>query len=230
MKNRAYFLTAIVSAAVLLSACSPNGGTVKVNSVALKTETLRNKISATGVVESTESKNVYSTLTYPVKSINVKVGDTVSAGDVLCVIDSEDLEQQCIRIEKETNEMEQSLAAKTKLFEEHKALLFAHAQEETKVKNSIQEQQERLLKSRERRFRLKTQYEQLIQQLKETEQKHTQYLEEKGQIEQQLSKLMDSLKTVKDAKAEAVGKVAQAEGLIEQLQKQINQHSNRSPD
>ena len=52
---------------------------------------------------------------------------------------SEDLEQQCIRIEKETNEMEQSLAAKTKLFEEHKALLFAHAQEETKVKNSIQE-------------------------------------------------------------------------------------------
>lgn len=94
MKNRAYFLTAIVSAAVLLSACSPNGGTIKVNSVTLKTETLKNKISATGVVESTESKNVYSTLTYPVKSINVKVGDAVNAGDILCVIDSEDLEQQ----------------------------------------------------------------------------------------------------------------------------------------
>ena len=60
---------------------------------------------------------------------------------------SEDLEQQCIRLEKETAELEQSLAAKTRLFEEHKALLFAHAREESEVKNRLKEQQERLLKT-----------------------------------------------------------------------------------
>ena len=105
---------------------------------------------------------------------------------------SEDLEQQCIRLEKETAELEQSLAAKTRLFEEHKALLFAHAREESEVKNRLKEQQERLLKNRERRFRLKTQYEQLNRQLKATATTCNQ--EEKVQVEQQLSQLMGSLR------------------------------------
>ncbi|MGI6468859.1 MAG: chromosome segregation protein SMC [Syntrophomonadaceae bacterium] len=140
---------------------------------------------------------------------------------------SEDLEQQCIRLEKETAELEQSLAAKTRLFEEHKALLFAHAREESEVKNRLKEQQERLLKNRERRFRLKTQYEQLNRQLKATQQQHAQYQEEKVQVEQQLSQLMGSLQAVKNAGAEAARKLVQAEGQIQGLQKQINQHSSR---
>ena len=56
--------------------------------------TLRSTISTNGNVESTDSVNVYTNLTYPVKDILVQVGDHVNEGDVLCVLDSEDLQQQ----------------------------------------------------------------------------------------------------------------------------------------
>ena len=60
----------------------------------LQKTTLRSTISTNGNVESTNSVNVYSTLTYPVKETMVKVGDHVQAGDVLCILDSDDLQQE----------------------------------------------------------------------------------------------------------------------------------------
>ena len=60
----------------------------------LQKTTLRSTISTNGNVESTDSVNVYTNLTYPVKDILVEVGDHVNEGDVLCVLDSEDLQQQ----------------------------------------------------------------------------------------------------------------------------------------
>lgn len=60
----------------------------------LQKTTLRSTISTNGNVESTNSVNVYSNLSYPVKDLLVKVGDHVNAGDVLCVLDSEDLQQE----------------------------------------------------------------------------------------------------------------------------------------
>lgn len=50
-------------------------------------------ISSTGTVESLDSQKVYSSLSYPVKELYVQVGDTVKAGDLLCVLDSTDLEK-----------------------------------------------------------------------------------------------------------------------------------------
>lgn len=50
-------------------------------------------VSATGTVESLHSQKVYSSLSYPVKELNVQVGDTVQAGDLLCVLDSTELEK-----------------------------------------------------------------------------------------------------------------------------------------
>lgn len=50
-------------------------------------------ISATGTVESLDSQKVYSSLSYPVKELYVQVGDTVKAGDLLCVLDSTELEK-----------------------------------------------------------------------------------------------------------------------------------------
>ena len=60
----------------------------------LQKTTLRSTISTNGNVESTDSVNVYTNLTYPVKDILVEVGDHVNEGDVLCVLESEDLQQQ----------------------------------------------------------------------------------------------------------------------------------------
>lgn len=53
---------------------------------------LINAVSVTGMVKSEDAVNVYSTLSYPVKLVNVEVGDTVSEGDVLCELDTATLE------------------------------------------------------------------------------------------------------------------------------------------
>ncbi|WP_195983390.1 efflux RND transporter periplasmic adaptor subunit [Clostridium sp. D33t1_170424_F3] len=59
----------------------------------LQKTTLRSTVSTSGNVESTDAVNVYSNLTYPIKNIMVEVGDRVNAGDVLCLLDSDDLQQ-----------------------------------------------------------------------------------------------------------------------------------------
>ena len=58
----------------------------------LSKTSLSNTVSTTGVVESTDSLKVYTDLNYAVKTLPVKVGDKVSAGDVLCTLDSKDLQ------------------------------------------------------------------------------------------------------------------------------------------
>lgn len=63
----------------------------------IQRKTIENKISVSGTVESFDSKNVYSKLSYPVETVNVKVGDTVKKGDVLCTIDTEELQQQILQ-------------------------------------------------------------------------------------------------------------------------------------
>ena len=54
---------------------------------------LQDTISVSGTVKSDDFYNVYTTLTLPVKSIGADVGDTVKKGDVLAVLDTEDLEK-----------------------------------------------------------------------------------------------------------------------------------------
>lgn len=69
---------------------------------------IQNLISATGRVESNNSHHVYSTQSYNVKNINVKVGDVVKQGDVLCELDTTVLEEQ---IEKK--ELAMNISAET---------------------------------------------------------------------------------------------------------------------
>ncbi|MGL6216960.1 MAG: biotin/lipoyl-binding protein, partial [Lacrimispora sphenoides] len=52
---------------------------------------LINSISAKGIVESQDKRNVYSTATATIETVYIKVGDKVSAGDLLCQLDTEDL-------------------------------------------------------------------------------------------------------------------------------------------
>ena len=64
---------------------------VQVQTTALSKSSLSNIVSTSGVVQSTDSINIYSDLTYAVTAVNVKVGDHVNAGDVLSVLDSKDV-------------------------------------------------------------------------------------------------------------------------------------------
>lgn len=53
---------------------------------------LVNSISAKGIVESVNKSNVYSTLGFSIKTVNVEVGDAVTEGQILCQLDTSDLE------------------------------------------------------------------------------------------------------------------------------------------
>ncbi len=68
------------------------------STAAIEQKNLENKISVSGTVESSNSQKVYSKLAaYPIERVNVKVGDTVKKGDVLCTIDTEELQQQILQ-------------------------------------------------------------------------------------------------------------------------------------
>ena len=55
---------------------------------------LQDTISATGIVESADSNSVYSTVSYPVMAVHVKVGDKVQAGDLLAELDDHSIRNQ----------------------------------------------------------------------------------------------------------------------------------------
>lgn len=52
-----------------------------------------NSINVSGVIKSNDSSNVYSTLDNKIKEVRVKVGDKVTAGDILAVLDTGDLDK-----------------------------------------------------------------------------------------------------------------------------------------
>lgn len=73
----------------------------------IETKTLTTSISATGKVVAENSKNVTSQLVnYKVNKVNVKVGDKVNVGDVLCTFDTADLA-------KTVNDLQASIDAGT---------------------------------------------------------------------------------------------------------------------
>ena len=62
-----------------------------------KQDVLRNYVSVTGTVQSSSFNGVYSTLNYPVESVNAEVGDTVRKGDVLCTLDTDSIQTQILQ-------------------------------------------------------------------------------------------------------------------------------------
>lgn len=81
------------------------GSTVSfVRTTTLQKTSLENSVSTTGTVESANVSTVTTDLKYTVKSVNVQVGDTVQAGDVICTLDTEDLEKQIARAKESLND------------------------------------------------------------------------------------------------------------------------------
>ena len=66
--------------------------TVETHEVALGN--IENILSISGTVESAENKNYFTDITAPLDTVNVKVGDKVKAGDVLCTFDADNLDIQ----------------------------------------------------------------------------------------------------------------------------------------
>ena len=88
----------VFTAAMLLccafSGCSKQEGIPEGAVSVLEAADYEEKITADGTVECADPHYVYSSLTLPVKEILVKEGDTVAAGDLLCVLDTGTIEDQ----------------------------------------------------------------------------------------------------------------------------------------
>lgn len=63
-----------------------------INTISLEQQSLASTVNVTGMVYSKNATEVYSSLNYAVDTVNVEVGDYVSEGDVLAVLDSRSLQ------------------------------------------------------------------------------------------------------------------------------------------
>lgn len=98
-------ITAIVIAVILIIVIAsvvsrPNPAGMNAQGLAYTSLTktdLIDKVSVSGTIESKTSENIFTTLPYPVQTIDVELGDVVEAGDVLARLDtstlSKDVEQ-----------------------------------------------------------------------------------------------------------------------------------------
>jgi len=98
------------------------GGTnaLQVRYTEISRDDLKNVVSVRGNVQSVVKRNVYSTLTMMVKSVEAAVGDQVKAGQILCYLDKEDLE---LSIEQQKAELNASIQNSDKQIESNERLL-----------------------------------------------------------------------------------------------------------
>ena len=112
MNKKMMKITALASAVCLIaSGCgsAKNNDETKLKKVSvskLEKKDFSETLDIEGIVESSEKDSTVTTeLTqYKVSSVNVSVGDRVKAGDVLCELDSAELQQQIADLEKIVND------------------------------------------------------------------------------------------------------------------------------
>jgi len=85
-----------------------------VNIINLEQKDLSNLINSNGVVDSTTRKDVFSITNSTVEKVNVKIGDKVNKGDILCIINSDELKNQLnqLKISKTTTNLDLESAKK----------------------------------------------------------------------------------------------------------------------
>ena len=70
-----------------------------IRTVTLTKSSLSDSVSMTGTVESANVSTVTTSVSASIKTINVAVGDFVEAGDIICTLDSTDIQEQIATIE-----------------------------------------------------------------------------------------------------------------------------------
>ena len=114
----------------------PAAGGSYVRTVTLQKGTLEDSISATGTVQSSDVSNVTTDLKYTVKTVNVQVGDSVEEGDVICTLDTSELEESI-------RKLQESLAdAKTEAQKQYEKAQASLTEAEENVKSTYDDMKE----------------------------------------------------------------------------------------
>jgi len=95
----AAIITAIVISAQVQAARTEMERNQSTETIRLEKSDITRTVSVSGVIESAQVKNIYTTQSYPVKEIFVEVGDSVKAGDVLAELDMSRLENDISQTE-----------------------------------------------------------------------------------------------------------------------------------
>ena len=101
----AVLLVVVVGVAACSRLAAAGRAPAPLSATALAKTDLESSVSVSGTIDSVDSENVYTTLTYPVKDDG---GDTVKAGDVLAVLDTADLERDITAAENSTTSANES--------------------------------------------------------------------------------------------------------------------------
>jgi multidrug efflux pump subunit AcrA (membrane-fusion protein) len=117
MKKRYIIIPLVLAAVIGAGVCIVHNVNVGMQTLSsmngVQTETVRrqdlkNYITASGTIESSDVNKVYSDLVYAIETVNVEVGDVVKEGDVLCTIDTELLRQKIDEQEAAINTSDQN--------------------------------------------------------------------------------------------------------------------------
>lgn len=87
---------AVIGIAIFSLTKSANAVSYSETSI-LEQKNLQNSISLSGIVESTNLNQVYANLTYQIEAVNVQVGDVVKKGDILCTLNTSELQNQILQ-------------------------------------------------------------------------------------------------------------------------------------
>lgn len=90
----AVFMTGVLLTASVLTGCGKGEGISRGMITTVTTGDYTEKFTAEGTVECAEPHYVYSTLSLPVEEVLVKEGDYVTAGTLLCVLDTKTIEDK----------------------------------------------------------------------------------------------------------------------------------------
>ncbi|MCL2197949.1 MAG: biotin/lipoyl-binding protein, partial [Defluviitaleaceae bacterium] len=92
--KKIFCIIGIICLSILLAACSSNDALPAATTFSegrATPPTTPDTLTVRGVVESVESRNIYSTLGFLTERVYVEVGDVVTAGQTLATLDTEDL-------------------------------------------------------------------------------------------------------------------------------------------
>ncbi len=88
----------IIGGCIIFIRPTPNEASISnntyVRTVVLNKGSLNQTVSTSGTISSNQVSSVSTNLTYPIKTIEVEVGDVVNEGDVIATLDSSEIESQ----------------------------------------------------------------------------------------------------------------------------------------
>lgn len=92
----AVLLLIIAFVIIVVSSASMMSGMTMAQTSGLERKDMENRFSVSGIVESSTFKQVSANLVYNVDEVNVEVGDRVKAGDILAVLNSDEIQRQIV--------------------------------------------------------------------------------------------------------------------------------------